>query len=361
MENMSFAVIFGTRPEIIKLAPLIRFMERNNEKLILINTGQHYDENMSDLFLKELELSEPDVNLNIRSATHGYQTANIIKKVESELLYYKIKYIIIQGDTNTTLGSALAAIKLGVKIIHVEAGLRSFDMTLPEEINRILVDRIADICFAPTKLQKQFLLNEGVDEEKIKVVGNTIIDSINFIKNQDEKVSKMINEKENYDVLITIHRVKNTVNQSKLMEILFCINKMLSDNNLKAVFPIHPRTKKLIKKEVIFNRIHFMQPVHYGKIIDLIANSKFIITDSGGLQEEACILNTPCITLRNSTERQETLNLNSNKLVKTINELNLNDAVIWALNNDVSWEHPYGENVSSKIYQIIKNIGDYKL
>ncbi|MBA2853788.1 UDP-N-acetylglucosamine 2-epimerase (non-hydrolyzing) [Methanococcus maripaludis] len=350
-------IILGTRPEIIKMSPVIR--ELTTKNFFLIHTNQHYSENMDKIFFEELNLKKPDYNLNIGSGSHGDQTGRMLIEIEKVLLKEKPDLVLVQGDTNTVLAGALAASKLGVKIGHIEAGLRSFDRKMPEETNRVLTDHISEFLFAPTETAAKNILNEGISGEKIHIVGNTIVDAtIQNLKiaEKNEKVCKFISEltKNEKYFLLTLHRAENTDSFEILSKLVDSINKLSKKYEKNIIFPIHPRTHKKLTEFGLINAlennplIKIIEPVGYLEFLGLEKNAELIITDSGGLQEEACILNVPCVTLRENTERPETLDVNSNILAGSDPE-NILNCVEKMLKSDKHWNNPFGDGNSGKI------------
>ncbi|WP_457753166.1 non-hydrolyzing UDP-N-acetylglucosamine 2-epimerase [Thermococcus sp.] len=316
---MKPAFVFGTRPEIIKLAPVIREFEKRGVKPLLIHTGQHYDYEMSKIFLEELELNSIDYHLEVGSGTQAEQTGISMIKIEKVLIKEKPDVTLVQGDTNTVLAGALASVKLKIPVAHVEAGLRSFDRTMPEEINRILVDHASEVLFAPTEKAKKNLENEGI-REGVYVVGNTIVDTVlqnSEIAERKSGILEKLGLKPKGYILITAHRAENTdskENLEKLVDILEALP-------IKAVYPMHPRTRNRLKEFGLWERISkienliITQPLGYVDFLKLQKNAKIVMTDSGGLQEESIILNVPCLTLRYNTERPETVEAGGNILV----------------------------------------------
>ncbi len=359
---MKLSIILGTRPEIIKLSPIIRILEKTNIDWHIIHTNQHYSENMDKIFFEELNLPKPKYNLNIGSGTHGEQTGKMLIKIEKVLLKEKPNVVIVQGDTNTVLAGALTASKLKIDVAHVEAGLRSFDKNMPEEINRVLTDHISSYLFAPTEKAKDNLLNEGIEENKIFVVGNTIVDATlqnlkiaeknTFVREFFENITNM----EDY-FLLTLHRAENVDNEERLKNIIDGIIKVIDIFDKTIIFPIHPRTKKrleefnLLEKLKSNKKIKIIEPVGYLEFLMLEKNAELILTDSGGVQEEACILKIPCITLRDNTERPETVEVGANILVGD-NKEKLINAVEIMLNKERDWENPFGDGKSGE--RIIK-------
>jgi len=358
-----FALILGTRPEIIKLSPIIRELENKNESYILIHTGQHYSYEMDRIFFEELELPEPYYKLNIglEAKTQAEQTGLMLIEIEKVLLKEKPRIVFVQGDTNTTLAGALSARKLNfIKIAHVEAGLRSNNWEMPEEINRIVVDHISDILFAPTEKAKENLLKEGIPENKIYVVGNTISDAIyqnlEIAKRKSEILEKLGLEKDGY-FLLTLHRMENVDHRDRLENILKEI-KLVKENfpEYDIVFPIHPRTKNRIKEFGLGEYLKGLlvkDPVGYLDFLMLEANARLILTDSGGVQEEACISKVPCVTLRTETERPETVEIGAN-IVAGRDPNEILKSVRLMLTKEKDWTNPYGMNVSQKIVSVLE-------
>lgn len=361
---MKIAVVLGTRPEIIKMAPVIDEITKNNDECILIHTGQHYDIEMSKQFFKDLNIKVPDYNIGIGSNTAIKQISIIISQLEEILSKENVDIVLVQGDTNTVLAGALASNKLKIPVGHVEAGLRSFDKDMPEETNRIIADNCSELYFVPTKETAINLQNEGIDHNKIYVTGNTIVDAC--FRHKDiakEKSNLKDNIKFDEYIALTMHRAENVDNPERLTNI---IDALLSlDKNI--VFPIHPHTRKsleqldLYDKIVYSSNIQVTKPLGYLDFLYLISNSQLILTDSGGVQEEAITLNIPCITLRYNTERPETIAAGGNILAGTTSaeiKRNINNI----LDNPEVYKsmqmasNPYGDGTTSKqILQIIKN------
>jgi len=361
---LKIGIILGTRPEIIKMSPLIRGLQNKNS--FLIHTNQHYSENMDKIFFEELNLKKPDYNLNIGSGSHGDQTGRMLIKIEKVLLNEKPDIVLVQGDTNTVLAGALAASKLNIKIGHIEAGLRSFDRKMPEETNRVLTDHISNYLFAPTDVAKKNILIEGISENDIFVVGNTIVDATvqNLkIAEENENITKFLSDiTENKEYfLLTLHRAENTDNQEILSKLVDSINNVSKKYEKNIIFPIHPRTYKKLSEfgllEILKSnsKIKIIEPIGYLEFLVLEKNAKLIITDSGGLQEEACILKVPCVTLRENTERPETISVSSNILAGHDPEKILKSVELM-LNVKKTWENPFGNGDSGKrIIEILLN------
>ncbi|PIS41366.1 MAG: UDP-N-acetylglucosamine 2-epimerase (non-hydrolyzing), partial [Candidatus Kerfeldbacteria bacterium CG08_land_8_20_14_0_20_42_7] len=308
--------VVGARPQFIKAAAISRQL-RMYFKETLVHTGQHYDFDLSDIFFKELKLFTPDRNLNIGSMTHSKQTGEMLIKIEEVLLEEKPDVVLVYGDTNSTLAGALAASKLHIPLAHVEAGLRSFNKLMPEEINRIVADSVSDLLFVPTAAAITNLKKEGITKG-VHMVGDIMFDLLleNILKAEmaSDILIKLSLKKSDY-YLATIHRAENTV-QKNLLKAFFVFSKL----DLQVVLPIHPRTKKMLTKEINLliessPNIKITKPVGYFDMLMLEKNAKAILTDSGGVQKEAYMLGTPCLTLRNETEWVETLNNNWNQVV----------------------------------------------
>ena len=316
---MKPAFVFGTRPEIIKLSPVIRaFLERGVEPL-LIHTGQHYDYEMSTVFLEELELDGIDYHLEVGSGTQAEQTGTAMIKIERVLMEEKPDVVVVQGDTNTVLAGALASVKLKIPVAHVEAGLRSFDRTMPEEINRILADHASEVLFPPTEEARKNLEREGITEN-VYVVGNTVVDAVLQNSEVAERKSDVLErlglEPKGY-LLITAHRAENTDRRENLEKLV----EILESLPMRAVYPMHPRTRKRLEEFGLWRRVEAVEnlaitkPLGYLDFLKLEKNAFAVLTDSGGIQEEAIILNVPCLTLRYNTERPETVEAGGNVLV----------------------------------------------
>lgn len=350
------AIILGTRPEIIKMSPIIRRLEGINH--FILHTGQHYSYNMDKIFFEQLGIPIPKYNINTKSGTNGEQTGKMLINIEKILIGERPDIVLVEGDTNSVLAGALAASKLRIKIGHVEAGLRSCDRTMPEEINRILTDHCSDYLFAPTEVSKQVLLNEGIEKEKIFVTGNTIVDAIyQNLKNVNEQSSNLLKICGEAYFLVTIHRQENVDDIAKFKDILIGLKKVKDYFQVPIIYPIHPRSKEMIKKlNINLDWIRIIDPVDYLSFLYLESKAKLILTDSGGVQEESCILGVPCVTLRDNTERPETLTAGSNILAGTDQEQILRCAVIM-LKRKKDWNNPFGDGNSGKrIVDILINV-----
>ncbi len=313
-------LIVGARPNFIKAFPVYRALERTGQfSLRLINTGQHYDENMVAVFFEQLKMKEPDINLGIGSGRHGEQTARILDEIEREFLSIKPDLVILFGDVNSTLAAALAVAKLNISVAHVEAGLRSFDRSMPEEINRVLTDQISDLLFITSPEAEVNLLKEGKDKDQINFVGNTMIDSL--IRFQPLFDSVHIKDECGFQdkeyVLITLHRPSNVddpVNLEQLIASLNCVAEIVP-----CLWPLHPRTRKQLDNITpkVHDRLFIIDPLGYLEFMGLQRDAAAVITDSGGIQEESTFLGVPCLTVRDNTERPITIEQGTNRLVGT--------------------------------------------
>ena len=354
---MKIGVILGTRPEIIKLAPVIRECEKRKLDYFILHTGQHYSYEMDKIFFDELNLPKPKYNLEIGSHIYGKQLMLMVKGLEKILKKERPDVILVLGDTNTVLCGALVAHRLGIKVGHVEAGLRSYEIMI-EEINRTLVGLHARYHFAPTNLSKNNLLKENVEESKIFVTGNTIVDALyeNLkLANSKYDILKKFNLEKNSYALVTAHRPETVDDKNNLRNVLNGLKLVYEKLNTKIIFPMHPRTKNKIKefKLKIPKGILITEPQGYLEFLQLMANARLIITDSGGIQEESCVLKIPCVTIRESTERPETLEVKSNLLAgyDPIKILKYSKTMV---NKERNWENPFGDGTSaSKIIDTI--------
>ncbi len=320
---MKLTIVAGARPNFMKIAPIIRVIK--NEVLLgknisfrLVHTGQHYDEKMSATFFDELNIPFPNVNLECGGGTQAEQTAAILIAFEKELLANPTDLVLVVGDVTSTMACAIVAKKLNCKVVHIEAGIRSFDLTMPEEINRMVTDSITDYFFTTTQLANQNLLNTGVDKSKIFFVGNVMIDTLlanlpRFKKPIFFDDFNLI--KEEYFVL-TMHRPANVDETEKLKVMM---NEIVNNvNGLPIIFPMHPRTTKIFSNlHISANNLKMVEPLSYLEFNYLVKNCKAVITDSGGITEETTVMGIPCLTLRDNTERPETINIGTNELIGT--------------------------------------------
>ncbi|QDK37514.1 non-hydrolyzing UDP-N-acetylglucosamine 2-epimerase [Bdellovibrio sp. NC01] len=309
---MKIVTVVGARPQFIKAAVVSRaFLKHNQIEEIIIHTGQHYDANMSDVFFEEMKIPKPKYNLGISGLSHGAMTGEMLKGIEEVLIKEKPDWVLVYGDTNSTLAGALAACKLHIKIAHVEAGLRSFNMAMPEEINRILTDRISNILFCPTETAIKNLKNEGYDNINSKTinVGDVMLDAAIFYS----KMAPDITPKESF-VLATIHRAENTDDEQRLKNIFRGLTEIAKST--KIILPLHPRTKKIVETlNISTTGIDIIPPASYFEMISYLKECQLVVTDSGGLQKEAYFFKKQCITLRDETEWVELISSGTNSLV----------------------------------------------
>ena len=422
--NPKICFVLGTRPEIIKLYSCIKFCINNNLDYFIIHTNQHYNPNMDLVFFQELNLPLPEFNLNVGSGNHATQTAKMLTGIEDILLTHKPDIMIVQGDTNSTMAGALVATKMNIKVAHIEAGLRSYDRSMPEEINRIMVDHVSDWLFVPTADQGATLLKEDINQSKIHIVGNTVVDAVfgckelsntqSTILNRlnlfsietlvDPKIQEANNEPEEFDLfskndkndndkipaisqkqklddlfgdlesdqpvvstivnqnkttvkdyfLLTCHRPSNTDNPENFEAILGAVQELCVENNCVCIFPAHPRLQS--QKALInsFDKIILIDPTGFVDSIALQSNSKMILTDSGGIQEESCILNRKAIILRTNTERPESVQVGGAVLLQSITKQEIKNQFYNLINKSVNWTNPFGDGQSAKsIMEII--------
>ena len=318
-------LVVGARPNFMKIAPIQKELDLRGIPNVLLHTGQHYDDNMSKVFFDDLNMKKPDIYLGIGSGSHATQTAKVMVEFEQVCSQYNPSMVVVVGDVNSTLACSLVSAKLNIKCAHVEAGLRSFDREMPEEINRIVTDSICDILLTPSDDGDENLINEGVHESKIHMVGNVMIDSLlnnlDVAKNLDVLTKYAISK--DY-VLVTLHRPSNVDEKSVFSDIISALEELSGD--VEFVFPMHPRTKKMAEKFQLYSQIESIpgmkitEPAGYLEFISLMSKSKLVLTDSGGLQEETTALGIPCLTIRENTERPVTITQGTNQLVGTNKE-----------------------------------------
>jgi UDP-N-acetylglucosamine 2-epimerase (non-hydrolysing) len=305
--------VVGARPNFVKAAPVLRAIRKASLRQTLVHTGQHYDQNMSDVFFSELEIPEPDFNLEVGSGSHASQTAEIMRRFEPVVISERQPDIVlVYGDVNSTVAAALVCAKLLIPVGHVEAGLRSFDRTMPEEINRIVTDRLSDVLFTPSEDGDFNLKREGVLAEAIHRVGNVMIDSLIQLLPAARKCQK--NGEPKRFALVTLHRPSNVDDSENLQRVLRSLIEVSA--RIDVVFPVHPRTRQRIKEfGIVTERLHVYEPMPYIEFLSLQSRAAVVITDSGGIQEETTYLGVPCLTLRNNTERPITVEMGTNVLV----------------------------------------------
>jgi UDP-N-acetylglucosamine 2-epimerase (non-hydrolysing) len=339
------------------MSPIVREYEHLRLDYFILHSGQHYSYNLDKVFFEQLGLPPPKYNLGVGSGTHAEETGKILIGIEKVLLKEKPDVVLVEGDTNTVLAGALAASKLHIKVGHVEAGLRSYDRQMPEELNRTLADHCSDYLFAPTEKAKTILLGEGILKEKIFVTGNTIVDAI--YQNLDiakEKVDILntlhLTPREYF--LLTLHRQENVDNSARLASILEGLDKVANEFHLPIIYPIHPRSRKMMTKFGLKSRnLKLIEPVDFLDFLQLESNARLILTDSGGVQEEACILGMPCVTLRDNTERPETIEVGANILAGAIPDRIVECASLM-LQKDTNWSNPFGDGkAGERIVKIV--------
>lgn len=352
--------ILGARPQFIKAAVLSRIIrERDEISEVIIHTGQHFDENMSEVFFKEMEIPKPEYNLDINGIGHGAMTGRMLEKIEEVLLLEKPSLVVVYGDTNSTLAGALAAKKLGIRVAHVEAGLRSFNMGMPEEVNRILTDRISDILFCPTASAVANLKTEGFDhfDADIILCGDIMKDSVGFygrLSSRKSAIVKQLSLKNNDFILSTVHRQENTDDIENLRSIIRGLNEI--SKSTPVVLPIHPRTKAVMKQfEIAFEGL-MIDPIGYFDMLELLKHCKMVITDSGGLQKEAYFNQKPCIIIREETEWVELVN-HHYALITGAEADQIKEAYQQFKTKKPAYDKDlYGNNVGETIYQVIQKL-----
>jgi UDP-N-acetylglucosamine 2-epimerase (non-hydrolysing) len=316
--------IVGARPNLPKISPLMREMQRHAEiEPILVHTGQHYDESLSDIFFRQMGIPAPHVNLEVGSGSHAAQTAEILKRIEPVLIEHQPDLALVVGDVNSTLAVSLAAVKLGIRVAHVEAGLRSFDRSMPEEINRLVTDALADYLFVTEQDAIANLLKEGRPRESIYLVGNVMIDSLRHFlpAAQSSRIGEDLSLKNGSDwrrfAVLTLHRPSNVDSTAKLKELLRAVDAIAAQ--VPVVFPVHPRTQQRLAEAGIKHHpeLRLISPIGYLDFLCLLSKATLVLTDSGGIQEETTALGVPCLTLRTNTERPITISEGTNLLVGT--------------------------------------------
>ena len=352
------AIILGTRPEIIKCAPLIHECHHRDLDHLVIHTGQHYSAFLDDVFFEQFDLSTPDHHLGIGSGSHGEQTAQMLVGIEEVLLKEEVGMALVQGDTNTSLAGSLAASKLDIPVGHVEAGLRSFDRTMPEEINRVIADHISDLLFAPTTEAANQLHHEAIPESRIIETGNTIVDALTAYVDAVASTPPVIADtglKQGEFLLATAHRPSNVDDPDQFIRLLDGLNRVATTLEMPIVYPIHPRAAETLEQANIDlpDPIIAIEPLGYYDFLTLETHARLILTDSGGIQEEACVLGVPCVTLRASTERPETIRVGANRLVGT----DPDEILVGALDmvdQPTDWPNPFGDgDAASQILDAI--------
>ena len=363
---MKLLTVVGARPQFIKAAMVSRALISNeNIKEIIVHTGQHYDINLSDVFFEELGLPDADYNLGVGSGSHGYQTGKMLERIEELIVKVKPDLVLVYGDTNSTLAGALASVKLHIPVAHVEAGLRSFNRKMPEEINRILTDHAADLLFAPTETAVDNLRHEGIPEDRIYLTGDVMFDAALYYAKNTEKSSRILerlNLSRSRYILATIHRAENTDNVLRLKPIMEGL--VAAARQIQVILPLHPRTRarledhKILKK--VGKKLTVTEPLGYLDMVMLEKNAALIATDSGGVQKEAFFHGVPCVTLREETEWIELIESGWNTLCPPFDSVNIEKAILDRVGVKGKSVNLYGGgNASKQIASIlINNLGD---
>jgi UDP-N-acetylglucosamine 2-epimerase (non-hydrolysing) len=316
--------VAGARPNFMKIAPLVEALRRHRVPQVLVHTGQHYDQRMSELFFRDLSIPEPDINLEVGSGSHAQQTAEIIRRFEPVLESERPDLVVVVGDVNSTVACALVAVKMGVRVAHVEAGLRSFDRSMPEEINRVLTDAIAELLFVSEPSGVQNLRREGVAEKRIHLVGNVMIDTLLRHRERAEALPTLRDLQLETGgqvipyIVVTLHRPSNVDTPAQLRGLLAVLGELAE--RLPVIFPVHPRTRQKIAEhglDTVLGAVRLVEPLGYLEFLGLLSRARLVVTDSGGIQEETTVLGVPCLTVRENTERPATIEWGSNRLVGT--------------------------------------------
>jgi UDP-GlcNAc3NAcA epimerase len=353
--KIKIVTIVGARPQFIKAAAVSRSLRHLKEvREILVHTGQHYDDNMSEVFFRELDISEPDYHLGIGSGPHGLQTGRMLEGIEEVLIAEHPHAVLVYGDTNSTLAGALAAAKLNILSAHVEAGLRSYNRRMPEETNRVVADHVADLLFAPTETAKGNLLSEGVGEGVIHLVGDVMYDAALYYGSKAQRQSsilKCLEIKYKEYILATVHRAENTDDPTRLRTLFEALIEV--SRATPIVLPLHPRTRQALEREGMLSRaargMTIIDPVGYLDMVMLEKNAKLVLTDSGGVQKEAFFYQVPCVTLRGETEWVELIELGWNRLAPPVSVASIANAVSDALGSvPILAGSPYGNGHSAE-------------
>lgn len=352
--------ILGARPQFIKAAVLSRIIQEHDEiEEIIVHTGQHFDENMSAVFFQEMDIPEPAYHLDINNLGHSAMTGQMMEKIEEVLQVEKPEAVIVYGDTNSTMAGALAAKKMGVKVVHIEAGLRSFNMDMPEEINRIVTDRISDLLICPTELARQNLMDEGFANfsGKVAVLGDIMKDAMEFYGSTSDKKSSIVERlslTHNDFVLATVHRQENTDTKEKLQAI-FSALETIHDKE-RVILPLHPRTRKMLEKYNLSSNIICIDPVGYFDMVELLKHCSLVLTDSGGLQKEAFFSKKHCVILREETEWKELVTHDFARAVGADKKKIVEAYQYFASKKSDFNQELYGNQVGEKIYRAILNL-----
>ncbi len=357
MPPLKIAVVLGTRPEIIKMAPVIRAAARQNADFFILHTGQHYSYNLDGVFFEQLKLPRARYNLEVGSGSHAEETGRMLIGIEKVLLEERPGIVLVEGDTNSVLAGALAASKLHIRVGHVEAGLRSYDRTMPEEINRIIADHCADQLFAPTEKARAILLGEGIARDRIFVTGNTIVDAVYQgleIARTGANAPGSLGLKPKAYFLATLHRQENVDDRARLASILEGLGKVAAEFHMPVVYPIHPRARKRLTEFALGPQmVKIVDPLDFLGFLQLESQARLVLTDSGGVQEETCILGVPCVTLRDNTERPETVDVGANMLAGSSPD-RIAECARVMLAREGKWPNPFGDgHAAERIVKIV--------
>jgi UDP-N-acetylglucosamine 2-epimerase (non-hydrolysing) len=343
---MRIGIVLGTRPEIIKLAPVIGEVEARSLDRFLIHTNQHYDWEMDAQFFEEMELPSPDLNLGVGSGPHGEQTGKMLAAIEAAIEQQGLTHLVVQGDTNSGLAGALAGAKLLRRVAHVEAGLRSYDMRMPEELNRRLIDHISTDLFPPTATAHAVLKGESVPGYVHEPSGNTVVDAV--LRYTPRRAVPI--EQREATILMTLHRPENVDHEPTLRAILDAVGQVAADNELDVIFPAHPRTRERLERFGIPlpPRVEFAPLKSFRELLGLQAGARLVMTDSGGLQEESCVLGSPCVVLRTHTDRPETVEVGASRLAGVERDGIIAAAGEMLAVRGFDWDQPFGDGTSSR-------------
>jgi len=342
----TIGIVLGTRPEIIKMSPVIRACRRRRQRFFILHTNQHYSPNLDRIFFSDLGLPRPDYNLGAGSGTHAEETGRMLIGIEKVLKKEKPSVVLVEGDTNTVLAGALAAAKLHISVGHVEAGLRSYFREMPEEINRIMTDHCSDFLFAPTPAARGILLGEGISRSRIFMTGNTIVDAVRqaaVIARRRSTILRRLSLVTNGYLLVTAHRMENVDSKQRLRGMIEGVARVAARTGLPAVYPAHPRARKMLAqfRVAVPPSIRVIDPVGFFDFLMLESQARLILTDSGGVQEESCILRKPCVTMRDNTERPETVTAGGNTLAGT-DPAAICAAAVRMMKKPRRWRNPLG-------------------
>jgi UDP-N-acetylglucosamine 2-epimerase (non-hydrolysing) len=343
---LRLGIVVGTRPEIIKMSPVMRKCQEKGVDFFVLHTGQHYSHNMDGVFFEQLRLPSADFSLSVGSGSFSYQISQMLVGMEGILSKESPDYVLGEGDTNSVLAAALVSTNLRIPFVHVEAGLRSYNTAMQEERNRIVADQLADVLFPPTNRARDILINEGIQSERIVVTGNTITDAVMHYLPK----ARCTNSLEEFDLrpqkyfLATLHRAENTDHDEVLCHLLANLEQVSKTYQIPVIFPVHPRTRVRIEdlKITPASCIRLIEPVGFYEFLLLEQNARLVLTDSGGVQEECCILRVPCVTLRDDTERPETIEVGGNILAGKKPD-RLSELVTEMLGRPRNWANPFGD------------------